>query len=150
VSFRRLYGERPLHLLATVATLAIAGYGVGRIFDTTAPFELLIWIAGSALLHDLVVLPLYSALGILAWGVARLGLVEAPNVAALNHVRVPAVVSGLLFVVFFPLILGLGGPAYERATGLSLDGYLGRWLLLTGALFGLSALLYAVRLRRAR
>ena len=48
--------------------------------------------------------------------------------------------------VFFPLILGLG--RYERATTLSQDVYLGRWLAISGALFAASALLYAVRARR--
>jgi hypothetical protein len=148
--FERLYGERPLHLLASVASLAVAGYGVGRIFDTSAAVEILIWIAASAFAHDLIALPLYSALGMLAGGVARLGLIERADVSALNHVRVPVVLSGLMLVVFFPLILGLSGGRYERAAGLELDGYIGRWLLITGVLFAASALAYATRLRRAR
>ena len=62
--------------------------------------------------------------------------------------RVPALLSALTFVVFFPLILGLGDGRYERATTLSQDVYLGRWLLLCGAMFTVSALFYALSARR--
>jgi len=65
-------------------------------------------------------------------------------------VRVPALLSALTFIVFFPLILGFGDGRYERATTLSQDVYLGRWLLLCGVMFAASALLYAVRARRRR
>ncbi len=91
-------------------------------------------------LHDAIAFPLYTALNRLALGRAR---------RSVNHVRVPALLSGFAFVVYFPLILGLGDGRYERATSLSQDVYLGRWLLLCGAMFAVSALLYAVRARRA-
>ena len=68
---------------------------------------------------------------------------------SVNHVRVPALLSGFAFIVYFPLILGLGDGRYESATTLSQDVYLGRWLLLCGTMFAVSALLYAVRSRRA-
>lgn len=142
--FERLYGKGPLHLLASLATFAIAGYGIGRILELSAALEILVWLGLAALAHDLLVLPLYSALGLVASRVVP----SYREVPALNYLRVPAVISGLLFVVFFPLILGLSGGRYERATGLELDGYLGRWLLITGVLFGLSALAYAVRVRK--
>ena len=60
-----------------------------------------------------------------------------------------ALLSGFAFVVYFPLILGLDDGPYERATALSQDVYLGRWLLLCGAMFAVSARLYAARARRA-
>ena len=51
--------------------------------------------------------------------------------------------------MFFPLILGLDSTNYEKDTGLSGDVFLTRWLGLCAALFLGSALIYAVRLRRA-
>ncbi|MFF0627952.1 hypothetical protein [Streptomyces sp. NPDC004296] len=61
----------------------------------------------------------------------------------------PAFLSGVLLLVWFPLIFRLSGP-YRGATGLSDDVFLGRWLAITGALFGVSALAFALRLRRMR
>ena len=51
--------------------------------------------------------------------------------------------------MWFPLISGQVAGRYASATGLSADGFLARWLLLTAALFGGSALLFVLRLRRA-
>jgi hypothetical protein len=65
------------------------------------------------------------------------------------YVRVPATLSGLLLLVWFPLISGRGADHYESTTGLSADGFLTRWLLITALLFGVSALLLVLRLRRA-
>jgi hypothetical protein len=60
---------------------------------------------------------------------------------------VPAALSGLLFLVWFPLILRLQTP-YHASTTLSADPYVWHWLAVTGALFLLSAVAFAVRLRR--
>ncbi len=67
----------------------------------------------------------------------------------LNYIRVPAAFSLLLFVVWFPLILGLSEHFYHRGSGLTTQPYLGRWLAITGVLFGISAVSYALRLRRS-
>jgi hypothetical protein len=138
---RRGYGTGPLHLLSHVAALALAGYAFTRIFAGAQPWNVVLWFAGAVLVHDAIAFPLYTALNRVAFG--RAG-------RAVNHVRVPALLSVLAFIVFFPLILGLGDGRYERATALSQDVYLGRWLLLCGAMFAVSALLYAVRARRAQ
>ena len=137
---RPVYGADPLHLLSHVAALALAAYAFTRIFAGGQPWNVVLWFAGALLLHDAIAFPLYTALNRLALGRAR---------RSVNHVRVPALLSGCAFVVYFPLILGLGDGRYERATALSQDVYLGRWLLLCGAMFAVSALLYAVRARRA-
>jgi hypothetical protein len=71
---------------------------------------------------------------------------RAAVVPAVNYVRIPVMASGLLFLVFFPGIIRQGKGAYYRATGLTQAPYLGRWLLITAVLFGLSAAAYAVRL----
>ena len=137
----RAYGAGPLHLLSHVAALAVAAYALSRVFAGAQPWNVVLWLAGAVLLHDAIAFPLYTVLNRLALG--RAG-------RAVNHVRVPALLSALAFLVFFPLILGLGNGRYERATTLSPDVYLGRWLLLCGAMFAASALLYAVRARRAQ
>ena len=64
-----------------------------------------------------------------------------------NYIRAPALISGLLLIVYFPLILGAAPDEYLRATGHHLHGYARNWILVSAALFAGSALLYAVRLR---
>jgi hypothetical protein len=136
---RRAYGAGPLHLLSTLAALAVAGYALTRILAGAQAGNVVLWLAGAVVVHDALAFWLYTALDRLAAGrVTR---------AAVNYVRVPAMLSGLAFVVFFPLILGLG--RFERATTLTDDVYLGRWLALSGVAFVASALLYAVRARRS-
>lgn len=138
---RRRYGDGTLDVLAHVAALALAAYAFTRIFAGAQPWNVVLWFAGALVLHDAIAFPLYTALDRLALG--RRG-------RAVNYVRVPVLLSALSFIVFSPLILGLGDGRYERATTLSQDVYLGRWLLLSGAMFAASGLLYAVRARRAR
>jgi hypothetical protein len=72
---------------------------------------------------------------------------QLPAAPWINYVRVPAALSGLLLLVWFPLILRLQSP-YHASTTLSADPYLWHWLAVTGALFLLSAVAFAVRLRR--
>ena len=137
----RAYGAGPLHLLSHVAALALAAYAFTRIFAGGQPWNVVLWFVGALVVHDLVAFPLYTGLNRLALG---------RRMRSVNHVRVPALLSGLSFIVFFPLILGLGDGRYEASTTLSQDVYLGRWLLLCGAMFAVSGLLYAVRARRLR
>jgi hypothetical protein len=70
-----------------------------------------------------------------------------PAAPGINYVRVPAALSGLLLLVWFPLILRLRSP-YHASTTLSADPYLWHWLAVTGTLFLLSAVALALRLRR--
>jgi hypothetical protein len=149
----RVYGAGPLHLLTTVASLALAAYAFTRIFNGPQATNVIIWFVGAIVAHDLIAFPLYTLLDRLSAALAgvRPGMAaRPPGVPVVNYVRVPAVLAGIAFVVYFPLILGLGGGRYERATTLSQDAYLGRWLLICGGLFAVSALLYAVRAGRAR
>jgi hypothetical protein len=66
----------------------------------------------------------------------------------INYVRIPVAFSMLLLTVFFPLILGLSQPEYHRASGLNTQPYLWRWLAITGVMFVISAVTYALRMRR--
>ena len=66
-----------------------------------------------------------------------------------RHVRVPTVISGLLFVIFAPMIFRLS-KHFEGITGFSENVYLWNWLLVSAILFGASGVLFLVRLGRAR
>lgn len=134
----------PLQILLLACSFALAGYaGVQLLADDW--FGVALWFVGAALLHDLVLVPLYA---VADRAVIR-GLDSAGRRAWTPYVRVPAVLSGLLLLVWFPLISGMVADRYRSATGLSSDGFLGRWLLITAVLFGGSALLLVLRLRRA-
>ena len=69
---------------------------------------------------------------------------------ALNYVRVPALLSGLLFLVYFPLILVKADRNYFHSVGHHVEGYARNWLLLTAAFFLVSAIAYAARLSLGR
>jgi hypothetical protein len=134
----------PLQLLLLACSFALAAYaGVRLLADDW--FGVALWFVGAALLHDLVLLPLYA---VADRAVVR-GLGAAGRREWALYVRVPAALSGLLLLVWFPLISGMVDRRYRSATGLSPDGFLARWLLITAVLFGVSALLLAVRVRRA-
>lgn len=135
----------PFQLLLLACSFALAGYAGVRLFADDWP-KVALWIVGAALLHDLVLVPLYAAADRAVTG----GLDAAGRRAWVPYVRVPAVLSGLLLLVWFPLIFDLVDQRYRMATGQSADVYLGRWLLITSVLFGGSALLLAAgRVRRA-
>jgi hypothetical protein len=150
---RRAYGAGPLHLLALLASFALAGYVVTYLVNEPLFVRMLIWFVGAVIGHDLVLFPLYA----LADRSLTAGLHRswprpdaAPAVSPLNYIRVPALGAGLLFLIFFPGILRQGQPTYLAATGQNQQPYLARWLLLTAAMFAISAVCYAVRLRNAR
>ena len=153
--FTRRYGASPLHLLAHLAAFAICAYALAQIIDGGTVVNFVVWFGGAALLHDLVFLPLYSILDRVAHGWARRahgrrrGRLRHPDVPVINHVRAPALISGLLLIVYFPLILGAAPDEYLRATGHHLHGYARNWILVSAVLFAGSALLYAVRAARA-
>jgi hypothetical protein len=132
----------PLQLLLLISSFALAAYAGVRLLEGDW-FGVALWFVGAALLHDLVLLPVYGTLDralVRAAGTRREGIA---------YVRVPAALSGLLLLVWFPLISGRVADRYAGATGMSADGYPTRWLLLTAALFGGSAVLFVLRLRRA-
>jgi hypothetical protein len=148
--FTAAYGAGPLHLLAALATFAVAAYALSRSFDLLRdPARMLVWLGGGIVAHDFVLLPFYSLVGLLA-AAALLRPGARPSrlrLAALNHLRVPALLSALLALVWFPLIAGMGSATFMRASGLSNDVYFERWLLLSVALFTASALGFALRAR---
>jgi hypothetical protein len=148
--FRALYGAAPVHLVAVLVSFAVAAYALSRALHLTAnPDRILLWLGGSIIAHDLVLFPLYALLGVIAAGVL-LGRKQGSRlrIAALNHLRFAALSSGLLLLVWYPLVAGPADRGFTRTTGLSKDVYLGRWLLLSAALFAGSAVVLALRWRR--
>ncbi|MGY5009346.1 hypothetical protein ACWCY6_14865 [Streptomyces sp. 900105755] len=140
----RLVIGSPLQILLLVCSFALAAYAGVRLLAGDW-LGVALWVVGAALLHDLVLLPLYA----LADRAAARGLGAAGRREWVMYVRVPAALSALLLLVWFPLISGMVAGHYRSATGRSVDGYLARWLLITAVLFGGSALLLARRSRRA-
>ena len=148
---RQRYGAGPLHLLSLVACFTLTGYVVSRVLTAPHHLQILVWFAGAVIIHDLVLFPLYALAdrSLAAAAASRRHPDRLPDVPWINHLRVPAVVSGTLLAVSFPLVLRLSERTYHAASGLSTAPYLNRWLLVTGTLFAGSALLYALRLGRA-
>ena len=147
--FRYEYGAQPLHLIAVATGLLLSAYGLLRITEIPGSTRILLWLLAAALLHDLVALPFYSLLLRLAHGAAgRAFSTRAMAVHALNHVRIPAALSLLLLLAYLPLILRIAPDEYLATTGRSVDPYLGRWLLICAAMFLVSGVAYAIRLRR--
>jgi hypothetical protein len=133
---RRLYGASPLHLLAHLALLPLAGWAVLQVLDQRTATRIVVWLVAAVVVHDFVVLPLYS-------GVDR--GVRAVTGRAINYVRVPAALSLLMLAVFWGTITERGEGTYSAVSGLSFEGYGMRWLLVSAALFAMSATLYGVR-----
>lgn len=153
---RRHYGANPLHLLALLATFALSGYAFFHASMGPLPVRMLVWFLVAVVGHDLVLFPLY-ALADRSWHlVAGRQRARQPaagprhDVPAVNHVRVPVVLSGFLLVAFWGTISGQGGRAFFAASDHHLAPYLTRWLAITGVFFAVSAVLYAWRLGAAR
>jgi hypothetical protein len=140
---RRSYGASPVHLLAHLALLPLAGWAVLQVLSFRGARDVVVWFVAALILHDLVGLPAYSALD----RVAQRARVR--GVPVVNHLRVPAVMAGVTLLVFFPLILGRSTGSLRYLSGREPEGYLGRWLLLVAAACLGSALVLGVRLLRA-
>jgi hypothetical protein len=141
----RWYGASPLHLLALLACFGLAGYAAARLVPSR-PLGVAAWFLGAVIGHDLLLMPLYSLADRSAMAAIRHRDPQLPVTPWINYVRVPAALSGVLLLVWFPLILRLRSP-YHASTTLSADPYLWHWLAVTGALFLLSAVAFALRLR---
>ncbi|MCZ1020156.1 hypothetical protein O1M07_39670 [Streptomyces albulus] len=142
----RWYGEGPLHLLLLVASFALTGYvGVRLLADAQWPL-VVVWFVGAALLHDLVLVPLYT---VAAQAVARVTAGTTRHRAWTGYLRVPAALSGLLLLVWWPLIsLGPGSAAaahYTLTTRLPSEVFWARWLLISAGMFALAALWLLLR-----
>ena len=149
-SFRAAYGGHPAHLLLLLAAAAVAGYGVYHWIDAPMPIRLLIWFAAAVVIHDAIAFPIYAGLDRLLVRVVGGQPVDHQlrhwRRAAVLHVRVPALLSLLLLIMWYPLILERSDPVYFAAAGQHQDRYLGNWLLAVAILFGASLVAYLLRL----
>jgi hypothetical protein len=153
--FSAIYGSHPLHLLTMLSGFALLGYVVATFKPATLwnPGtwwqSIAVWFAAAVIGHDLVLFPLYAlADRVVSRGASR--RLGHPKVLARNYIRVPALGAGLTLLIFLPGIIEQGGDTYQAATGQTQQPFLGRWLLLTAAMFAISAVGYATRLAAAR
>lgn len=145
--FRRWYGAGPLHLLALLASLALVGYAA-HFLVASMTVRVVVWFVGAAVGHDIVLLPLYAVADMsLSQLWRRTSRAEQSPVPWLNYVRFPAAISLLLLLVFWPEI-SRRHTALQASSELSTQPYFVHWLLVTGILFAVSAVGYALRLRR--
>jgi hypothetical protein len=135
-----------------VACLVVAGLAVRRWFDVGGHDArvILTWFLAAFLLHDLVLLPAYSVLDRILSRRPATAPGPARFARARLHVRVPALLSGLLLLVFAPLILCKSSGEFGSRAGLSAHPYLDRWLIATACLFALSAAVYGIRVIATR
>jgi hypothetical protein len=131
------YGASPVHLIAHLALLPLAGWALLQILDLRTAGRVLLWLAGAVVLHDLVLLPASALLD-------RAAQRAVPG-GAVNYVRVPAGLSLLLGLVFLPEISGHSDRFFTRASGIALEGSLERWLLACAALFAVAGAAYLAR-----
>ncbi|MDQ4009317.1 MAG: hypothetical protein M3228_01120 [Actinomycetota bacterium] len=141
----------PVALLALLASFVVAGYAGVRLLSGN-PVGVGAWFIGSVVVHDLVLFPLYAGAdaALVTLLRRRPALATVAGVPWLNHLRVPAVVSGVLLLVWSPLILRVSAPTYLDASGLSPQPFLPRWLAVTAVLFAISAVVLAVRVAKTR
>ncbi|MFI6824135.1 hypothetical protein ACIBJE_24820 [Micromonospora sp. NPDC050187] len=142
--FRRGYGAAPWHLLLLLGCFALTGWIALRLSGEPTAGRMLLWFLGAVIVHDLLLFPVYA----LVDRTLRAVMGRPDRRSALNHVRVPALASGLLLLVYLPGILGLGGDTYTAATGLIPQPLLARWLAVSAAIFAVSAIVYARRWAR--
>jgi membrane protease YdiL (CAAX protease family) len=145
--FRSRYGASPVHLLGLLASFLVAFLAARHVHqaDPRSWWRYALWFAGAAVAHDLVLFPVYSALD---RALQRLRP-RRMSPDSVNFVRVPAVLSGLLLLVFLPAISKGGEASFQYAAGRSQDGIFLHWVVVTVVLFGLSGLLYVARRLRA-
>src|ERR1700744_149870 len=142
----RWYGANPLHLLVLAGCFALAGYAAAQLV-ASRPLGVAGWFLGAVVGHALLLMPLSPLADRSALTAIRHRGPRLPAAPWINYLRVPAGLSGLLFLVWFPLILRLHTD-YRASTTLSPDPFLWHWLGVTGVLFLGSAVLLALRLRR--
>jgi len=166
--FRRHYGAGPLHLIGLLACFAIAAYAVTRVLGQSGWLGVLLWFPACLVLHDLIGFPVYASLDRMLLRPRRRqrDLRRSPRldeeslpteihrrralVPWVNYIRFPAVISGVLLGMFFPLIFRISNTEYIGVTGFNEDAYLVNWLAVTAVLFAGSAVTYLLRTAVAR
>jgi hypothetical protein len=126
------------HLLVHGLLFAIFGWVVLQLLDARENFNILAWFVLSIVLHDLALWPFYTTVD------RVMSRVKA------SAFRVPAALSGLLLLLFFPSIIGRNDASFARVAGEEPTGYLERWLIVTAVLFAGALALSVRRLTKER
>lgn len=142
----RFLGTDLFRFLVLLGSFALTWYVYTLLRTEQTLPSMLLWFLGGVIGHDAVLLPVYALgdrtlVGVLA--PLRRHVERVP--VSVNHVRLPALGSGLLFLVFFPGILQQGAQDYAKATGQNQAPYMDNWLFVTCVLFGLSFAVWLVR-----
>jgi hypothetical protein len=155
-AFRARYGAHPAHLLLLIVAAAGAGWAVLQWLHAPTPVRLLVWFGAAVVGHDLIAFPVYTGLDrLLIRVIAGSSASEAAasisrwRRAAINHIRFPVLLSGLLLLMWYPLIFKRSDAVYFAASGQHQSRYLGNYLLAVALLFGGSLLIFLLRLARA-
>jgi hypothetical protein len=155
-SFRQVYGAHPAHLLLLIAAAAIAGWAVLQWLHAPTPVRLLVWFGAAVIGHDLIAFPIYTGLDrLLIRVIAGSSASDAAasisrwRRAAINHIRLPVLLSALLLLMWYPLIFKRSDGVYFAASGQHQSRYLGNYMLAVALLFGGSLLIFLLRLGRA-
>lgn len=155
-SFRKAYGAHPAHLLLLIAAASIAGWAVLQWLHAPTPVRLLVWFGAAVLGHDVIAFPIYTGLDrLLVRVIAGKSASDAAATisrwrrAAINHIRFPVLLSGLLLLMWYPIIFKRSDGVYFAASGQHQSRYLGNYLLAVALLFGGSLLIFLLRLARA-
>jgi hypothetical protein len=148
--FRSRYGASPLHLAGHLVVFAIAFFAIDRMATGSGLAEVIALYIGFVIAHDLIFLPAYSGLD----RATRVTLARLPprrrgSVPAINHIRAPALISGLLLIIYAPFISGKADSGYFQLSGHHITGYLRNWVLISAVLFLGSGIIYAFRARHA-
>ena len=147
-TFRRLYGERPLHLVVLLACFLVSAYAASRVLGDPAALRIAVWFLGAAIAFDLVLSPLVALVDRVLVRLRGRGPRRSPLL--LNHIRVPVGLSALLLLLYTPVIFRRSEGPYGAASGLDQEPYLARWVGISVVLVLLSALSYVVLRLRAR
>jgi hypothetical protein len=141
--FATLYGAGPGHLAVLLLSVAEAGYAASIVAGDPLWPWMAVWFVAAVVGHDGVLSPLAAGADTVMQAVLR----HLPRVrpTTVNYVRVPALGAALTFLMFLPGIIRQGEPVVVGQTGLDQSPFLGRWLLLVGAMAAVSALVYGVR-----
>jgi hypothetical protein len=141
--FETLYGAGPGHLAVLLLSVAVAGYAASIVAGDPLWPWMAVWFVAAVVGHDGVLSPLAAGADTVMQAVLR----HLPRVrpTTVNYVRVPALGAALTFLMFLPGIIRQGEPVVVGQTGLDQSPFLGRWLLLVGAMAAVSALVYGVR-----
>jgi hypothetical protein len=140
MSFRRQYGSSPLHLIGHILAFAAFVWAFRQILGGGYVVNYVAWFVGAAILHDIVLVPVYSLIDRIARRETRHAF--GPRI---NYLRAPAIISAILLLVYSPLILGYSDRNYRADTGHAVQHELRNWLLITAGLFVASGLVFLAR-----